>query len=63
MTQLVEAPAAKPDKLSFISLTHMVEGEHQLPSFVLCSPHSWCVSTAFTDIIKIKDIFYMKSYS
>lgn len=40
MTQLVESPDAKSDNLSFMSLTHMVEGEHQLPSFVLCSPPS-----------------------
>ena len=32
MTQLVEAPAAKPNELSFMPLNHMVEGEHQLPS-------------------------------
>lgn len=40
MTQLVESPAAKPDNLSLMSLTHMVEGEHQLPTFVLCSSPS-----------------------
>lgn len=42
MTQLVEAPAAKPDELSFMPLNHVVEGEHQLPSFVLCSAYCCC---------------------
>lgn len=35
MSQSVKVPAAKPDHLSLIPRTHMVEGGHQLQHLVL----------------------------
>lgn len=60
MAQLLKVLAAKPDDLSLIPGTHMVEGKNQRPQVVLWPPQVHCGTHTSIHNAHTKQIVYSK---